>query len=99
MNTDDKVSVLIQPVTIIVVTGGRYIILNRPDISAVECCNRACVFPCVLDQCSTTELQKPSRKLGREFSIYIYIYINEMVMPVKYKGILVIIFGIYTRCQ
>ena len=26
---------------------GRYIILNRPDISAVECCNRACVFPCV----------------------------------------------------
>ena len=32
MNTDDK---------------ARYIILNRPDISAVECCNRACVFPCV----------------------------------------------------
>ena len=27
-----------------------------------------------------------------------YIYI-EMVMPVKYKGILIIIFGIYTRCQ
>ena len=26
---------------------GRYIILNRPDISAVECCNRGCVFPCV----------------------------------------------------
>ena len=34
------------------------------------------------------------RQLGREFSIYI-----EMVMPVKYTGILVIIFGIYTRCQ
>ena len=29
---------------------GRYIILNRPDISAVECCNRACVFPCVLSK-------------------------------------------------
>ena len=27
-----------------------------------------------------------------------YIYIDEMVMPVKYKGILIIIFGIYTRC-
>ena len=27
----------------------------------------------------------------------VYIYINEMVMPVKYKGIL-IIFDIYTRC-
>ena len=24
---------------------------------------------------------------------------NEMVMPVKYKAILIIIFGIYTRCQ
>ena len=35
------------------------------------------------------------RQLEREFSIYI----NEMVMPVKYKGILVIIFGIYTHCQ
>ena len=35
------------------------------------------------------------RQLEREFNIYI----NEMVMPVKYKGILVIIFGIYTRCQ
>ena len=35
------------------------------------------------------------RQLGREFSIYI----NEMVMPMKYKGILIIIFGIYTRCQ
>ena len=29
----------------------------------------------------------------------VYIYINEMVMPVKNKGILIIIFGIYTRCQ
>ena len=28
----------------------------------------------------------------------VYIYINEMVMPVKNKGIL-LIFGIYTRCQ
>ena len=27
---------------------GRYIILNRPDISAVKCCNRACVFPCAV---------------------------------------------------
>ena len=35
----------------------------------------------LLDQYSTTELQKPLRKLGREFSIYV----NEMVMPVKYK--------------
>ena len=35
------------------------------------------------------------RQLGREFSVYI----NEMVMPVKNKGILIIIFGIYTRCQ
>ena len=47
LNTDDKPSVLIQTVTIIAVTGVRYIILNRPDISAVECCNRSCVFPCV----------------------------------------------------
>ena len=30
-------------------------------------------------------------------SVYIQ-YINEMVMPVKYKGILIVIFGIYTRC-
>ena len=30
-----------------------------------------------------------------EFSIYV----NEMVMQVKDKGILIIIFGIYTRCQ
>ena len=29
----------------------------------------------------------------------VYIYINEMVMPVKNKGILIILFGIYTRCQ
>ena len=29
----------------------------------------------------------------------VYMYINEMVIPVKYKGILIIIFGIYTRCQ
>ena len=35
------------------------------------------------------------RQLEREFSIYI----NEMVMPVKYKGILVIIFSIYSHCQ
>ena len=26
---------------------GRYIIMFSPDISAVERCNRACVFPCV----------------------------------------------------
>ena len=31
------------------------------------------------------------RQLGREFSIYIYIYINEMVMSVKCKGILMYI--------
>ena len=35
------------------------------------------------------------RQLGRESSICI----NEMVMPVNYKSILIIIFGIYTRCQ
>ena len=48
------------------------------------------------DQCSTTELQKP---LPTTWARVQYIYINEMVMPVKYKGILLIIFGIYTRCQ
>ena len=37
MNADDKASVLIQTVIIIAVTvRGRYIILNRPDISAVN---------------------------------------------------------------
>ena len=49
----------------------------------------------LLDQCSTTGLQKPLPTTWREFSIYI----NEMVMPVKYNGILIIIFRIYTRCQ
>ena len=39
----------------------------------------------LLDQCSTTELQKPLPTTWSEFSIYI----NEMVMPVKYKGILI----------
>ena len=39
----------------------------------------------LLDQCSTTELQKPLTTTWREFSIYI----NEMVMPVKYQGILI----------
>ena len=39
------------------------------------------------DQFSTTELGSRCRQLGREFSIYI----NEMVMPVKYNGILIII--------
>ena len=40
----------------------------------------------LLDQCSTTELYRSCcRQLGREFSIYI----NEMVMPVKYKAILI----------
>ena len=34
-------------------------------------------------------------QLGREFSVDI----NEMVMPVKYEGILIIIFGIYNRCE
>ena len=50
----------------------------------------------LLDQCSTTELQKP---LPTTWARVQYIYINEMVMPVKNKGILIIIFGIYTRCQ
>ena len=50
----------------------------------------------LLDQCSTTKLQKP---LPTTWARVQYIYINEMVMPVKYKGILIIIFGIYTRCQ
>ena len=27
------------------------------------------------------------------------VYINEMVMPIKYKGILTIIYGVFTRCQ
>ena len=49
MNTDDKASVLIQTVTIIAVTGVANIILNSPDISAAECCNRACVFSCVAE--------------------------------------------------
>ena len=48
----------------------------------------------LLDQCYITELQKLLPTTWREFSIYI-----EMVMPVKYKGILKIIFRIYTRCQ
>ena len=43
----------------------------------------------------TLSYRSRCRQLGREFSIYI----NEMVMPAKYKGILIIIFGIYTRCQ
>ena len=47
----------------------------------------------LLDQCSTTELQKP---LPTTWARVQYIYINEMVMPVKNKGILIIIFGIYT---
>ena len=46
----------------------------------------------LLDQCSTTELQKP---LPTTWARVQYIYINEMVMPVKYKGILIIILGIY----
>ena len=50
----------------------------------------------LLDHCSTTELQKP---LPTTWARVQYIYINEMVMPVKYNGILIIIFGIYTRCQ
>ena len=45
----------------------------------------------LLDQCSTTELQKP---LPTTWARVQYIYINEMVMPVKNKGILIIIFGI-----
>ena len=39
----------------------------------------------LLDQCSTTELQKP---LPTTWARVQYIYINEMLMPVKYKGIL-----------
>ena len=46
MNTDDKPSVLIQTDHHSCYRGC-YISQNRPDISAVECCNRACVFPCV----------------------------------------------------
>ena len=38
----------------------------------------------LLDQCSITELQKP---LLTTWARVQYIYINEMVMPVKYKGI------------
>ena len=44
----------------------------------------------LLDQCSTTKLQKPLPTTWAR----VRIYINEMVMPVKYKGILIIIFGI-----
>ena len=50
----------------------------------------------LLYQCSTTELQK---SLPTTWARVQYIYINEVVMPVKYKGILILIFGIYTRCQ
>ena len=41
------------------------------------------------------------RELGCEFCIYIYIYIYIYICIyiVKYKGVLKIIFGIYTRCQ
>ena len=39
----------------------------------------------LLDQCSTTELQKP---LPTTWARVQYIYINEMVMPVKNKGII-----------
>ena len=46
----------------------------------------------LLDQCSTTELQKPLPTTWARVQ-YIYIYINEMVKLVKYKGILIIIFG------
>ena len=52
--SDDKSSVLVQTVTVCISTGhhhscyrGRYITLNRPDVSAVEYCNRVCVSPCV----------------------------------------------------
>ena len=48
--------------------------------------------------CSTTELQKPLPTTWARVE-YIYIYTNDMVMPAKYKGILIIIFGICTRCQ
>ena len=51
----------------------------------------------LLDQCSTTELS--TEPLPTTRARVQYIYINEIVMPVKYKGILIIIFGIYTRCQ
>ena len=56
----------------------------------------------LLDQCSTTELQKP---LPTSWARVQYnIYINEMVMPVKDNKviiiiILIIIFGIYTHRQ
>ena len=49
----------------------------------------------LLDQYSTIELQKP---LPTTWARVQYI-LNEIVMPMKYKGILIIIFGIYTRCQ
>ena len=42
----------------------------------------------LLDQCSTTELQKLLPTIWARVQ---YIYINEMVMPVKYTGILMII--------
>ena len=42
----------------------------------------------LLDQCSTTGLQKP---LPTTWARVQYIFVNEMVMPVKYKGILIII--------
>ena len=48
----------------------------------------------LLDQCSTTELQK---LLPTTWARVQYIYINEMAMPVKYKGISIIIFGIHTE--
>ena len=51
----------------------------------------------LLDQCSTTELQKPLPTTWAR--VQYTLYINEMVMPVKYKGILIIIFGFYTHCQ
>ena len=42
----------------------------------------------LLDLCSITELQK---SLPTTWARVQYIYVNEMVMPVKYKGVLIII--------
>ena len=42
----------------------------------------------LLDQCSPLSYRSRCRQLEREFSIYI----NEMVIPVKYKGVLIYIY-------
>ena len=62
-------------------------------ISILECGNAS--FTINGNICMGT--QNTSNKLSIELRFMLYI--NEMVIPVKYNCILIIIYGIYNRCQ